>query len=154
VETKGWPTIGYHYFITGDGTIYYTARLGEITYHCGEHNPTSVGICLSGAYHGDNPPPGQAQFDALVDLIDALQVKLGLGNDAVKPHYELRPTLCPGDVWFEGFLRQAFPTEPSELEQLRQRVDELQDEVAQMQADIYSSVELAGAIAEKLGKYS
>lgn len=155
VETKGWPTIGYHYFITGDGTIYYTARLGEITYHCGEHNPTSVGICLSGAFHGDNPPPGPAQQEALVELIDGLLGKLGLERDAIKAHHELTPTLCPGEAWFWDWLNgNYYPTEPSELEQLRQRVDELQDEVAQMQADIYSTVELIGAITEKLGKYS
>jgi len=155
VETKGWPTIGYHYFITEDGTIYYTARLGEITYHCGEHNPTSVGICLSGAFHGFNLPPTTAQQEALVELIDGLLGKLGLERDAIKAHHELTPTLCPGEAWFWDWLNgNYYPTEPSELEQLRQRVDELQDEVAQMQADIYSTVELIGAITEKLGKYS
>jgi N-acetyl-anhydromuramyl-L-alanine amidase AmpD len=50
VNTKGWPAIAYHYFITKDGNVYQTNKLNKVSYHAGNNNPESVGVTITGKH--------------------------------------------------------------------------------------------------------
>ncbi len=100
---KGWPGIGYHFYITGDGTIYQCNTLETISYHAGYANTYSVGICLAGSFMGGTQPP-EKQFAAAADLVAYLSRKLNIQSQNIKGHKELpeTATACPGSDWIEG----------------------------------------------------
>lgn len=89
---KGWPGIGYHYFVRSSGEMFQTQPLNVVSYHCGgDCNRVSVGVCLEGSFmKGRRPTPEQIQS------LRALNERLG--HD-VYGHRDLRQTACPGDTW-------------------------------------------------------
>jgi N-acetyl-anhydromuramyl-L-alanine amidase AmpD len=100
VDDKGWPGIGYHYFIYDDGRIEQTQPLEAIAYHAGEANRFSVGICLAGDFM-DQPPP-DAQLLGTGQLAAWLLSELDLPLEAIQPHKHFRATDCPGSQWDSG----------------------------------------------------
>ncbi|PYZ97818.1 hypothetical protein CR205_04275 [Alteribacter lacisalsi] len=96
VNKNGWPGIGYHFVIEQDGAIIKTNTLSTVSYHAGQVNAVSAGICLTGNFssHG----PGTEQWDALVFLTKKLLHELGLSPDQVQGHCEQpgASTVCPG----------------------------------------------------------
>jgi len=98
VNGNGWPGIGYHYYIMGDGAIYQTNRLETWSYHVGSANQHTVGICLAGNFMEQAPPP--AQVAAGRALIAWLRRELGIPLENVWGHKDFGPgTACPGDTW-------------------------------------------------------
>jgi N-acetylmuramoyl-L-alanine amidase len=93
VNTNKWPGIGYHYVIQKDGLIYQTQNLSTKSYHAGNANNSSIGICLSGDF--DNEKPTFNQQEKLVYLINYLQDYLGR-NLSVHGHNEYSSKSCPG----------------------------------------------------------
>lgn len=57
-------------------------------------NEVAVGICLVGAFEKNNPT--RQQLEALDELIDYLQAKLGKIRVTTHRLVNIRPTLCPG----------------------------------------------------------
>ncbi len=57
-------------------------------------NEVAVGICLVGAFEKNNPT--KQQLEALDELIDYLQAKLGKIRVTTHRLVNIRPTLCPG----------------------------------------------------------
>ena len=57
-------------------------------------NEVAVGICLVGSFEKGNPT--QPQLEALDELIDYLQAKLGKIRVTTHRLINIRPTLCPG----------------------------------------------------------
>jgi len=102
VDKQGWPGIGYHYFITVDGTIYQTNQLQTISYHVRHNNPASVGIALAGNLMEVGPTP--KQLESASRLLVYLIQRLGLTADSVKGHRDLVATACPGDQWEAGLV--------------------------------------------------
>jgi len=161
LKSKQSPDANYHFVIGARGETFYLNDIREVVWHAGDGasgpwNQGGVAVCFEGCLTGEGRPTLEqfASFRQLRDWLLAQGVP-----DVIKPHKGVRvpqwSTQCPGDWWPRDTpVPRELLLEPSELGQLRQRVDELQDEVAQMQADIYSTVELIEAIAEKLGKYS
>ena len=101
--SREWPGIGYHFYITADGTIYQCNRLESVSYHVGLANTYSVGICLAGRFmDGATPPEGQ--LTAAVHLVAYLMQKLNIRLENVMGHKELpqTETACPGSDWLEG----------------------------------------------------
>lgn len=92
INDKDWPGIGYHYVIDVDGTIYKCHDADIKTYHVGQHNRASLGICLVGDFR-DNKPPA-AQYQAALELVkqcvDAYQITI----NNIKGHSEF-----PGYEW-------------------------------------------------------
>ncbi len=123
VEQKGWPGIGYHFFITPEGHIQQTQPLEIISYHAGElGNQEGVAICLSGNFT-DQPPP-EAQINATAQLLAWLLSSLHLPLEAIRGHCDYRNTQCPGLTWAtvwrapllkatERILNSANPGEPT-----------------------------------------
>ena len=96
---KGWPGIGYHFYVRTDGSAYQTQGLETVSWHCGGScNTISVGICLEGSFVGNRVPP-DAQLAATRDVIRWLLWQLELPESAVVGHKDVRATRCPGDTW-------------------------------------------------------
>ena len=97
---KGWPGIGYHYYIRKNGLIQLTNHLTTVSYHCGgDCNTISVGVCLEGSFMG-NRIPTERQLGACLYLNYTLCKDYDLNPiAAIKGHREVRQTACPGSTW-------------------------------------------------------
>jgi N-acetyl-anhydromuramyl-L-alanine amidase AmpD len=93
VNSRDWPSIGYHFAIEKDGTIKQTNRLNTLSYHTSGENTTGVGIVLSGNFNIEQPTP--AQIKSLKQLLNLL--KKEVGNYPVYGHRDFAATSCPGD---------------------------------------------------------
>jgi len=100
VENLDWPGIGYHFEIGPEGNITQCNRLETISYHAGEWNPVSVGICLIGNF--EESLPTNAQLESASHLCAWLLEALNLPLERVKGHGDLLETGCPGRLWFHG----------------------------------------------------
>lgn len=100
---KDWPGMGYHFYITADGTIYQCNKLETISYHVGYANTYTVGICLAGRFMDGATPPDR-QLAAATHLAAYLSQKLNIKVENIKGHKELPETgtACPGSDWIEG----------------------------------------------------
>lgn len=67
---NGWPEIAYHFVILKDGTIEWNHDLGVHSYHVGNWNRQSVGICLVGDFRYSQPT--EEQKESLYNLHEAL----------------------------------------------------------------------------------
>ena len=55
IRHRGFKDIGYHYYLTRDGTIHRGRPLDTVGAHCQHHNRHSIGICYEGGLdrHGE-----------------------------------------------------------------------------------------------------
>lgn len=93
----GWPGAGYHYYITGDGQIYRINLLETHSFHAGNANGISVGVCLAGSFM-NGAVPTDAQLASCRALVDWLKARLPTGVKAMK-HRDFMATACPGETW-------------------------------------------------------
>ena len=92
--TKGWSGLGYHFVIRADGTIEAGRPIDKIGAHAGPGvNPDSIGICLTGNFM--QQPPADQQLQALVGLVDHLEVTYGTMLEVLR-HRDVAATDCPG----------------------------------------------------------
>ena len=97
---NGWVSIGYHYYIRKDGSIYRGRPEWAVGAHATGHNDRSIGICCEGAYMTETMPAAQlASLKALLRDIMGRYGKL-----ALKRHRDVNSTSCPGDrfPWAEA----------------------------------------------------
>jgi hypothetical protein len=101
VENKDWPGIGYHYYVTPDGTIYQTQPLEVASWHVSHHNDTSLGICVAGNF--TYVPPPQAQVEVTARLMAWLVQELAIREQNILGHKEFpdNDTSCPGETWLK-----------------------------------------------------
>ncbi len=100
IEHWDWPGIGYHFLVSGDGTIYQTNELETVSHHAASVNPVGVGICFLGDFTEE--VPSSEQLWAGAHLVAWLLQELGLDLDAARGHREFMQTSCPGDQWLTG----------------------------------------------------
>ncbi len=100
VDQQGWPGVGFHYFVNGDGRIEQTQPLEVVSFHAGQANPISVGICLAGNF--TDQPPTEVQLVSTSQLTAWLLQELDLPIEAIHPHKDYVATACPGDQWDSG----------------------------------------------------
>jgi len=81
---------GYHFVITGDGTLTQTRKLSEQGVHC-PPNKGRIGIVLTGNF--ENEEPTKEQLTSLQALLEKLKKQ---GITKVLGHKDLKATLCPG----------------------------------------------------------
>ena len=55
-KTRGFRTVGYHFYIRRDGTITQHRKLLEVGAHCRPWNRCSIGICYEGGLDADGRP--------------------------------------------------------------------------------------------------
>lgn len=94
----GWPGIGYHLVVRQEGKVFYCGDLRTVRYHAGEHNPSTVGICLTGDFSKYYPLP--SQLAGAKRAIAFVQAQLGRSVPVVG-HRDLpnMQTECPGATW-------------------------------------------------------
>ena len=56
IRHRGFRDIGYHFYITRDGTIHPGRPLEQVGAHCRSHNRHSIGICYEGGLSGNGKP--------------------------------------------------------------------------------------------------
>lgn len=100
VKNMGWPGIGYHFYIDDKGTIFKTNHLSTISYHAGNYDSVSVGICVAGNF--TKTIPTQAQIKSTAHLAAWLLDELNLPIDAVRGKKEFIDTQSPGVQWLDG----------------------------------------------------
>jgi hypothetical protein len=103
VEKKQWPGIGYHFYITSDGTIYWTNDLETVCYFAGsnvQHNPLGVCICFAGNFTTEVPT--NAQLSSGGKLLAFLIQDLHLPMGSIRGHKEFVVTQSPGNQWDGG----------------------------------------------------
>ena len=91
-----WSTIGYHYFVAADGSVFQLKPDDEVAPHSYHYNNNAVAICCSGNFN-DYPMP-EAQYSALLQLTRLILQKYNLKVDNVLRHCDLdgNQTECPG----------------------------------------------------------
>ena len=73
---RGFDCIGYHFYITVDGTIWTGRPLNQVGAHCKGYNAHSIGICYEGGLDEEGNPCDTRtllQKAALVALINKLR---------------------------------------------------------------------------------
>jgi N-acetyl-anhydromuramyl-L-alanine amidase AmpD len=99
---RGWPAIGYHYYIGPDGAIVQTNALETVANHVFQENDHSIGICLAGSFDDVTPTP--AQLDSTAHLLSWLLQRLHIRMANILGHQEFAHTEadCPGVQWLDG----------------------------------------------------
>lgn len=98
IRHRGFKDIGYHYYITRDGTVHSGRPLEQVGAHCRNHNRHSIGICYEGGLDAqgrvaDTRTP--AQKDSLQRLVAELKERFP--RVLVVGHRDLDPGKgCPG----------------------------------------------------------
>lgn len=102
VNSRGWPGIGYHFYVKPEGTIYQTNRIETISYHVAYNNDYTVGICVGGDF--TYATPTAPQLDSAARLVAWLMQELNIPQERVMGHkeYPRNQTSCPGETWLKG----------------------------------------------------
>ena len=122
----GWGGCGYHYLITGDGTLWKGRAESKIGCHCRASgmNFKSIGICLTGNFEIEVPT--NAQIATLQILLKRLRVKYNIPKEQVLGHREVpnAHTLCPGKnllAWIRDYKKK----KPIDREATKKRIIDL-----------------------------
>ncbi|MFW6183539.1 MAG: N-acetylmuramoyl-L-alanine amidase, partial [Chloroflexota bacterium] len=118
---EGWPGIGYHYYITGNGNIYRTQQLETVSFHVGAENFSSVGVCLAGSFM-DGAMPTLAQLASCRALVNWFKARLPTDVE-IKKHRDFAATACPGETWPSWWQAATGETDPVEPEPPAQLID-------------------------------
>ena len=91
---NGWLGFGYNVAVDMDGTIWEGRGLDNVGTHTGNNNGDSIGIALQGRYDDHTTQMPDAQFNALVWLIQHIR---GIyGELPILRHRDVTATACPG----------------------------------------------------------
>jgi hypothetical protein len=82
-----WESIAYHICVFDTGNAYQVNRLDRITYHAGNDNRDTIGICMIGRLHKREPTA--AQIATVRELVEELDYP-------IFPHRAVSQTVCPG----------------------------------------------------------
>jgi N-acetyl-anhydromuramyl-L-alanine amidase AmpD len=97
ISPKGCPGFTYHYYIDEDNgedesDIFLTSSYKNITWHAGNHNANSIGVCMRYKYVDNPNPPSEKQLQAVYRLLTHLCLELKIDPDNIKGHRELQGT--------------------------------------------------------------
>jgi hypothetical protein len=141
MQELGWEDIGYHFFITGDGSLNLGRPVNYVGSHCsaGSMNFKSLGICLAGNFEIEQPSTGQLK--ALEGILGELRIKYQVPIDNILGHCEApgAQTLCPGKNlldWLKKYREeQKKPSDvASILEAIQENLAHLQDLVSSLKS--------------------
>lgn len=89
--------IGYHFYITRDGTVHDGRPIGKVGAHCEGHNSHSIGICYEGGLDANGKPTDtrtEAQRKALKSLVERMHRLFP--KALIVGHHDLNPRkACP-----------------------------------------------------------
>ncbi len=92
VNELGWPGIGYHYVVAKDGTVSLCHDLEVVSFHVGNSNGYTVGICMVGDFR--NESLDVRQKEVTIELTKRLMNELTIPVENVWGHSEF-----PGYSW-------------------------------------------------------
>ena len=72
-KARGFPTIGYHYYITKDGTLYPCRPESQTGAHAKGYNSHSIGICYEGGLDKNGKPADTRTLAQKVTMEELLQ---------------------------------------------------------------------------------
>lgn len=90
---NGWTGIGYHFYVTKDGSIYEGRPINAVGAQVSNYNSISLGICAEGNYDTESSMP-EKQLKSIAELLE--HVKNIYPNAQIVGHKELGATACPG----------------------------------------------------------
>lgn len=103
---RGFTSIGYHYLITLDGTVWETRPIIYSGAHCEGKNGNYIGICYIGGMNKEYTQPKDTRTDAqkesLFTLVTVLMKEHNLKLDDIYGHYQFSKKACPSfkiDDW-------------------------------------------------------
>ena len=89
--------IGYHFYITRDGTVHDGRPIEKVRAHCEGHNSHSIGICYEGGLDANGKPADtrtEAQRKALKSLVERMHRLFP--KALIVGHHNLNPRkACP-----------------------------------------------------------
>lgn len=89
--------IGYHFYITRDGTVHDGRPIEKVGAHCEGHNSHSIGICYEGGLDANGKPAEtrtEAQRKALKSLVERMHRLFP--KALIVGHHDLNPRkACP-----------------------------------------------------------
>ena len=89
--------IGYHFYITRDGTVHDGRPIEKVGAHCEGHNSHSIGICYEGGLDANGKPADtrtEAQHKALKSLVERMHRLFP--KALIVGHHDLNPRkACP-----------------------------------------------------------
>lgn len=89
--------IGYHFYITCDGTVHDGRPIEKVGAHCEGHNSHSIGICYEGGLDANGKPADtrtEAQRKALKSLVERMHRLFP--KALIVGHHDLNPRkACP-----------------------------------------------------------
>ena len=89
--------IGYHFYITRDGTVHDGRPIEKVGAHCEGHNSHSIGICYEGGLDANGKPADtrtEAQRKALKSLVERMHRLFP--KALIVGHHDLNPrNACP-----------------------------------------------------------
>lgn len=89
--------IGYHFYITRDGTVHDGRPIENVGAHCEGHNSHSIGICYEGGLDANGKPADtrtEAQRKALKSLVERMHRLFP--KALIVGHHDLNPRkACP-----------------------------------------------------------
>ena len=98
-KARGFAEIGYHYYITKDGTLYPGRHEDKVGAHARHYNQHSIGICYEGGLDEEGRPANtltHAQYRVIRHLL--LQLKILFPQAEIVGHRDLpgaTPKECP-----------------------------------------------------------
>ncbi len=93
---KGWCDQMYHFAIARDGKVYEMVSSGRRGAHVDGQNTKNLGIVLLGNFQTETPTP--QMLASLQNLLRGVRRVYSIPSSrvAIKGHFELAPTACPG----------------------------------------------------------
>lgn len=103
---KSFHSIGYHYIIDSNGTVYEGRKERHNGAHCVGLNQISLGICVIGNYDEGRdiltPKAETALFDLLTDIRSRYR---NITLTDIKGHRDFSDKSCPGDTLYQKLLQ-------------------------------------------------
>lgn len=106
-EGRNWSSIGYHYIVGRDGSVFEGRPCTIQGAHVAHNNPNNIGISCIGDFN--RKLPTAPQLGALTSFLEDQRRRYGVAKGRVYGHRELNASVCPGDelmAWVKGWRRR------------------------------------------------
>lgn len=104
VNNLGWPGIGYHYVIEQDGTIKHCNDLDVFSYHVGQANGYTVGVCLTGDFTHQKPTKDQEESLGWLMKVHLPSQLTHWKTTRGHKDFPGTSTVCPGSLNWEKII--------------------------------------------------
>lgn len=98
---RGFSDVGYHFIVTGEGRILLGRDERDIGAHVKGSNYDSIGVACLGWFNDDRDTMtvGDAQYNALCDVLAHLCRRYALPVECIFGHRDAQASECPGTIY-------------------------------------------------------